>query len=107
MQPFFEAFGLVVRRSRYGTLFARAVSSCNGAIDVTVSDVVLPGISGLRLAEELTQRFPGVRILFISGYDTGDAVGTGELGGRFDLITKPFTVSDLVDKLQEGPLGAG
>ncbi|HET6452242.1 MAG TPA: ATP-binding protein [Spirochaetia bacterium] len=73
----------------------------NGSpIDVVVSDVVMPGMGGPGLARELMNRLPSVRILFMSGYDEVQS-GIGSLCGRFDLITKPFTLTDLVAKLGE------
>ena len=57
------------------------------------------GISGTQLAEVLVKRLPGVRMLFISGYDENGTEEIGTLCGRFDLITKPFTVTDLLEKL--------
>jgi PAS domain S-box-containing protein len=77
------------------------VRTYGGGIDAVISDVVMPGISGKSLAEQLIRLLPDAQILFMSGYDEG---GTGEINslcGRFDLITKPFTASDLVEKLGE------
>ncbi len=77
----------------------RTVELYRGTIDAVVSDVVMPGIGGRQLAELLAQRLPGVRVLFMSGYDQEGLGGVGSLCGRFDLITKPFTVTELVEKL--------
>ncbi|HEY9595637.1 MAG TPA: hypothetical protein VHE79_14255, partial [Spirochaetia bacterium] len=75
------------------------VRSYGGRIDAVVSDVVMPGIGAARLAEELSRLLPGARFLFMSGYDEGDAGEIGALCGRYDLIAKPFTATDLIDRL--------
>jgi DNA-binding NtrC family response regulator len=78
------------------------MEACEGLIDVVVSDVVMPGLGGLGLAKALGTAYPGIRILFMTGYDENGGGGIGSLCGRFDLITKPFSVADLVDKIREG-----
>ncbi len=71
------------------------------AVDAVISDVVMPGLGGRELAAILERSIPGVRILFMSGYDQAGVPGIGTLCGRYDLITKPFTITELVDKLFE------
>jgi CheY-like chemotaxis protein len=78
------------------------VAACARPVDIVVSDVVMPGIGGRGLAKALAVSNPGTRILFMTGYDEEGGGGISSLCGRFDLITKPFSVSDLVNKIQEG-----
>ena len=63
--------------------------------DLLVSDVVLPGMGGRALAEDLATRQPGLRVLFISGY-TEDAIVHG-----IRFLQKPFTSSNLPAKVRE------
>jgi two-component system cell cycle sensor histidine kinase/response regulator CckA len=95
-----------LRRAGYTVLAAgtgdealRIVESHPGTIDGVISDVVMPGLSGRELASRLEQRIPGVRILFMSGYDQAGVPGVGALCGRYDLITKPFTITELIEKM--------
>jgi CheY-like chemotaxis protein len=70
-----------------------------------VTDVVMPGMNGRVLADEIERDRPGIKVLFMSGYPA-DAIGRyGILGEGTNLIEKPFTPSDFVGKVR-GILGA-
>jgi two-component system, cell cycle sensor histidine kinase and response regulator CckA len=76
---------------------ARAVwKSSAGEVDVVVSDVILPGVTGPRLVAELLDAHP-VRVLFISGY-LDDAL-KDPLLERAAFLPKPFSRPDLAAKL--------
>jgi two-component system cell cycle sensor histidine kinase/response regulator CckA len=70
-------------------------------IDLLVTDVVLPGLNGARLAEQLKAKMPRLEALYISGYP-GDSMFRGEL---FDpgpaFLAKPFTRHVLMRKVRE------
>jgi PAS domain S-box-containing protein len=71
-----------------------------GQIDVLMSDVVMPGMSGQELAGHLVRVRPGVRVLFTSGY-TEDAIsGHGVLSPGTAFLEKPFTSGQLGEKLR-------
>jgi PAS domain S-box-containing protein len=71
-----------------------------------ISDVVLPGLSGPRLARLLVERRPTLRILFISGY-VPESAGLGESLDPNLLVEKPYTVDSLLRRvalaLESGP----
>jgi len=70
-------------------------------IDLMISDVVMPNISGTDLAKRLAERNPGLKVLFMSGY-IGDAIvrsGIGEKDVAF--LQKPFAPITLVKKVRE------
>ena len=93
--------GYRVLTAETGEEALRVVDNYRGTIDAVVSDVVMPGLSGQELAAALEQRIPGVRILFMSGYDQAGVPGTGALCGRYNLIAKPFAITELIDKLHD------
>ena len=93
--------GFSVLEAETGEEALRISEGRSFAVDAVISDVVMPGMGGVRLAAELAQRIPGVRILLISGYGESCAPELGSLGGRFNLITKPFTVADVVELLHD------
>ncbi|WP_242395558.1 ATP-binding protein [Anaeromyxobacter oryzisoli] len=82
-----------------------AVATLDGAggrpVDLLVTDVILPGSSGPELAASLAARFPGLRVLFVSGYTGGhlDARGVDAAGRGF--LAKPFGVDVLVARVRE------
>jgi CheY-like chemotaxis protein len=72
-----------------------------GSIQLMVTDVVMPGMSGLQLADRLLPARPGMRVLFVSGY-TDDALGPqGILDPGRAFLQKPFTPSALAQKIRE------
>jgi PAS domain S-box-containing protein len=76
-------------------------ASCTGEIEVLLTDVVMPEMSGRELCEALTAGRPTMRTLYMSGY-TDEALGHhGVLGEQFALIDKPFTAAALARKLRE------
>ncbi len=69
----------------------------DSAIDVLLTDVVMPGMSGPALARQVRASRPSLPIIFISGY--ADPEGhDSELPGR--LVRKPFRISDLRDQIE-------
>ncbi len=64
-------------------------------IDLLLTDVVMPRMSGAELTRELRALRPGLNVLFVSGYSHGEPVESllAETGGEF--IAKPFTADEL------------
>ena len=70
-------------------------------IQLLLTDVIMPGLSGKMLAEWLTQVNPGVKVLFISGYINNAAVrGAMSKSGTF-FLQKPFNPLNLAKKVRE------
>jgi CheY-like chemotaxis protein len=68
------------------------------AIDVMVTDVVMPGMSGPELARRVRAMRPGLPIVFISGYSESDGLAEGSLGR---LVRKPFRAAQLQEQIEE------
>ena len=80
---------------------ALAVASERRAIDLLLTDVVMPGRSGTQLAEALHALRPATRILFMSGYiDDGSARGT-IVSADSAFIQKPFKSEDLLREIRQ------
>ena len=73
----------------------------HSSIDVLLTDVVMPGSSGPELSKRLTERRPGLKVLFMSGYTDDAIVQHGVLNAGVFLLNKPFTAESLGRKIRE------
>jgi len=69
-------------------------------IDLVVTDVVLPGIGGRELADQIRSRRPRTKVIFMSGY-TSDAALHGEISAGEPFLQKPFTLTTLGKAVQQ------
>jgi two-component system cell cycle sensor histidine kinase/response regulator CckA len=69
-------------------------------IDLLLTDLIMPGPSGVELAEQLHGVRPHVRVLFMSGYSDNAIVRDGMLGESAAFLQKPFTPEELLRKLR-------
>jgi two-component system cell cycle sensor histidine kinase/response regulator CckA len=72
-----------------------------GPIDLLLTDVVLPGLSGRELAERLKTTRPDMKILFTSGYTDDAVMRRGVLERGVAFMQKPFTPEVLTRRLRE------
>jgi DNA-binding NtrC family response regulator len=98
----------VLEEAGYLTLSAETPSKAlelvrrqHEAIDLLVTDVVMPGMHGPALAEILRPLVPGMRVLYISGYSENDFSDQGVIDPNLDLLKKPFTQEVLIRKIRE------
>jgi len=69
-------------------------------IDLLITDVIMPGITGNELAARLAGPHPGMRVLFISGYRHDTLEDQGLLDRRINLLAKPFPVAELLKRVR-------
>ena len=67
--------------------------ACKIKPDLIVTDVIMPGLSGVELVEALRERTPGLCAIYMSGYTENAIVHRGELDADVVLLEKPFTSS--------------
>ena len=110
--------GAMVTRHGYNVLTADSgdhaitlVKNQKNPIDLLLTDVVAPGMSGPMLADKLAELQPGLRVLFMSGYDNTQVVQRYVVEKGHALLHKPFTVEELGRKvgemLKKEPAAAG
>jgi len=80
---------------------ALTIAAQAGEIVLLVTDVVLPGMSGRDLAASLARSRPSLGVLYMSGYTENGIVHRGVLDPGIDFVAKPFTVDQLVRKVEE------
>ncbi len=71
----------------------------NSPPEIMLSDVVMPGLNGVELVRQVTTEFPTLRILFMSGYSQELVEQRGPILSENNFIQKPFTISDLLAKM--------
>jgi signal transduction histidine kinase/DNA-binding response OmpR family regulator len=72
-----------------------------GPIDLLVTDVVLPEMTGGELADRLTGVRPGLRVLLVSGHTGDNLARHGVVAERYEFLQKPFTPTDLALKMRD------
>ncbi len=89
----------------------RAASSADAALrdfagdpepfDLLLTDIVMPGMNGRLLADEMTRLLPGLKVLFMTGYSRNAIVHQGRLDPGVSLLQKPITHAALGSKIRE------
>lgn len=88
-------YGYKVVTASNGTKALALISKMDAPPDLLLTDVVMPGMSGPMLADQLLAKFSGARVLFMSGYDERQVVQRYVVEKGFALITKPFQLHNL------------
>jgi PAS domain S-box-containing protein len=78
-----------------------------GPIEVLVTDVVMPGMTGPKLAEQIALERPDAKVIYLSGYSEEAVVTLGQLGPGTILLTKPFAGGDLLRAIRSVVAGGG
>jgi PAS domain S-box-containing protein len=94
-----ERHGYSVIEAQDGPTAIEVSDAFEGTIDLLVSDVIMPGMTGVEVAERITQSRPGLPVLFISGYAEDVLASKGAIGEGVELVQKPFTLDELVERI--------
>ena len=96
-----QMHGYTVLEATDGPEALRLAGAHRGPIHLLITDVVMPGVSGRELAEQLTALRPEVRVLYASGYTDDAVVRHGVLEAQAVFLQKPFRPDDLVSKVRQ------
>jgi len=96
-----EGSGYKVLEARDGKAALSAVAAHPGPLDLVLTDVVMPGMSGQELSARLVAQRPGLNVLYVSGYTDDAILQHGRLLPNTAFLQKPFSPATLVSKVQE------
>jgi DNA-binding response OmpR family regulator len=95
------ARGYAVLAARDGHEAAALAARHEGPIHLMLSDVVLPGGSGVEAVDAIRSHTMNLRVLFMSGYTDHAAFLSGELPEGMNFIQKPFSAASLTRRIRE------
>ena len=92
--------GYIVLMASSGAEALYLAQQHSGEIRLLLTDVVMPGLSGAALAEQLTEIQPALKVLFMSGYTNDAILHHGVLEPGISFLQKPFGPADLLRKVR-------
>jgi two-component system cell cycle sensor histidine kinase/response regulator CckA len=95
-----ESAGYAVLQAGDGNSAVELVRRHPTAIDLLVTDVVMPGMSGPDAAQAITSLRPGLRVLYMSGYTDSAILHHGVLDPGTAFLQKPFSAADMIRKVR-------
>jgi two-component system cell cycle sensor histidine kinase/response regulator CckA len=93
--------GYTVVEASNGVEAIREIEAREGAVDLVVSDVVMPEMDGPTLLKELRSRNPNMKMILVSGYAEDAFEKHLPEGGQFAFLAKPFTLKQLVAAVKD------
>jgi two-component system cell cycle sensor histidine kinase/response regulator CckA len=100
-QEILEAHGYVVLVARDGAEAIAQAERHTGSIDLLLTDVVMPRMTGRQVAERLIAGRPDMRVLFMTGYTDDVALRRSLAEANTALLPKPFTPDRLLRRVRE------
>jgi PAS domain S-box-containing protein len=100
-RQYLETQGYKILEAEDGAAALQIVDGHQGAIDLLLTDIVMPGVNGRELAARVTDLLPNVRVLYMSGYSENAVGQDGTLDAGINLLQKPFSLPALKDRVRE------
>ena len=101
VSEYLSARGYQVLDAADGVQALEIAAAHGGKIQLLITDVVMPRLSGRELAARLTAARPNLKVLYISGYTDDSVFRHGVLQGGMDFLQKPFNLKALAAKIRE------
>jgi PAS domain S-box-containing protein len=100
-QSVLETKGYKVLTASGGPEAISMAENCRATIDLVITDLVMPQISGLEVVQRVGEMHPEAKVLYMSGYTDNDLSDLGVPGGAASLLTKPFSPRALLKAVRE------
>ncbi len=95
-----ESRGYTVLAATSGDEALRLARQAGTSIDLVLTDVVMPGLSGRELAHSLSKLHPSAAVLYMSGYTDGALTGQELADSQALFLAKPFTARELAERVR-------
>jgi signal transduction histidine kinase len=99
-QRVLEQHGYTVLTAHNPEAALELAAKCAGPIHLLITDVVMPGMTGKELKQQLLIKYPDMKCLFMSGYTANVIAHHGVLDEGVHFLQKPFTVRTLADRVR-------
>ncbi|MCP5105788.1 MAG: response regulator [bacterium] len=96
-----ESLGYKVFEAGNGGEAQQLLTESNLEIDLLITDLIMPEMSGWELAEKFKEMYPGIAILYTSGYTDEHIIRDGVLEESIHFIHKPYSLQTLAEKIRE------
>ena len=100
-RSYLESQGYTILESQDGVEGLELASQYAGRIDLLLTDVVMPRMSGPAMAEKLAPPRPDIKVIFMSGYADDEILASGGLPSDPAVLQKPFTLAELGQRVRE------
>ena len=90
-----QILGYTVLDAASGGEAVALLESVEGRVDLVITDMSMPRMSGKKLIEAVEARWPGLRVLVLSGYSEDQVASLGVTGPKFAALAKPASVPKL------------
>jgi two-component system, cell cycle sensor histidine kinase and response regulator CckA len=101
IHDFMSQLGYTVLQAANGSDAMYLAQNHKVPIDLLLTDIVMPGMSGRELAQNFVLKYPAAKVLYMSGYTDDTIVRHGIEEGAVALLTKPFTMEAIARKVRE------
>jgi len=101
VRGYLEGMGYRVLEAADGVHALEIAAAHQGAIQILITDVVMPRLSGREVATRLSATQPELKVLYISGYTDDSIFRDGVLEGGMAFLQKPFNLKTLAQKIRE------
>jgi PAS domain S-box-containing protein len=100
-RQYLERQGYKILEAEDGAAALQIVDGYEGAIDLLLTDVIMPGMNGRELAAQVVKLLPNIRVLYMSGYAENAVGHDGTIDAGINLLQKPFSLPALKDRVRE------